>query len=149
MKVGVNLINFGPSANPENLRRWATLSEDLGYHLLMTSDHVAMTPDVQARFPAPFYEPFSTLGWLAGVTRIVESDRRDSVVGFEIESDRGRDIHRDLARAVVTSGWGLLELRPMRISLEQIFLSLTTSEAPTEAPASDARVPAPEEAAHE
>lgn len=69
MKVGVNLINFGPSANPENLRRWATLSEDLGYHLLMTSDHVAMTPDVQARFPAPFYEPFSTLGWLAGVTR--------------------------------------------------------------------------------
>lgn len=69
MKLGVNLINFGPSAKPENLRRWATLSEDLGYHLLMTSDHVAMTPDVQARFPAPFYEPLSTLGWLAGVTR--------------------------------------------------------------------------------
>jgi probable F420-dependent oxidoreductase len=69
MKVGVNLINFGPSAKPENLRRWATLTEDLGYHLLMTSDHVAMTPDVQARFPAPFYEPLSTLGWLAGVTR--------------------------------------------------------------------------------
>ena len=89
------------------------------------------------------------LGRLAGVTRIVESDRRDSVVGFEIESDRGSDIRRDLARAVVTSGWGLLELRPMRISLEQIFLSLTTSEAPTEAPASDARVSAPEEAAHE
>ncbi len=89
------------------------------------------------------------LGRLAGVTRIVESDRRDGVVGFEIESDRGRDIRRDLARAVITSGWGLLELRPMRISLEQIFLSLTTSEAPTEASASDARVPAPEEAAHE
>ena len=69
MKIGVNLINFGPSAKPENLRRWASLSEDLGYHFLMTSDHVAMTPDVQARFPAPFYEPFSTLGWLAGVTR--------------------------------------------------------------------------------
>jgi probable F420-dependent oxidoreductase len=69
MKIGVNLINFGPSANPENLRRWATLSEDLGYHMLMTSDHVAMTPDVQARYPAPLYEPLSTLGWLAGVTR--------------------------------------------------------------------------------
>ena len=35
------------------------------------------------------------------------------------------------ARAVVTSGWGLLELRPMRMSLEDVFLSLTTEEAPT------------------
>ena len=25
-------------------------------------------------------------------------------------------------------GWGLLELRPMRMSLEDIFLSLTTEE---------------------
>ena len=41
----------------------------------------------------------------------------------------GHDIRRDLARAVVTSGWGLLELRPMRMSLEEIFLSLTTDEA--------------------
>ena len=45
----------------------------------------------------------------------------------------GRDVRRELARAVVTSGWGLLELRPMRMSLEDIFLSLTTEEAPNEA----------------
>lgn len=69
MKFGVNLINFGPSAKPENLRRWAELSEDWGYHLLMTSDHIAVTPDVRERYPAPLYEPLSTLGWLAGVTR--------------------------------------------------------------------------------
>jgi len=37
-------------------------------------------------------------------------------------------VRRDLARAVVTSGWGLLELRPMRMSLEEIFLSLTTED---------------------
>jgi len=30
---------------------------------------------------------------------------------------------------VVNRGWGLLELRPMRMSLEDIFLSLTTDEA--------------------
>jgi probable F420-dependent oxidoreductase len=69
MKVGVNLINFGPGASPDSLVRWAQLAETLGYHLLMTSDHVAITPDVQGRYPAPFYEPLSTLGWLAGVTR--------------------------------------------------------------------------------
>jgi ABC-2 type transport system ATP-binding protein len=39
-------------------------------------------------------------------------------------------VRRDLARAVVGAGWGLLELRPTRMSLEEIFLSLTTDESP-------------------
>jgi hypothetical protein len=30
---------------------------------------------------------------------------------------------------VVQRGWGLLELRPMRMSLEEIFLQVTTDEA--------------------
>jgi len=63
-----------------------------------------------------------------GVTRIVEGERRDGAAGFEVESERGRDVRRDLARAIVSNGWGLLELRPMRMSLEEIFLSLTTEE---------------------
>jgi ABC-2 type transport system ATP-binding protein len=41
----------------------------------------------------------------------------------------GRDVRRDLARAVVAGGWGLLEMRPMHMSLEDIFLSLTTDES--------------------
>ena len=69
------------------------------------------------------------LGRVAGVTRVAESDRRDGLVGFEVESERGRDVRRDLARSVVSNGWGLLELRPMRMSLEEIFLSVTTDEA--------------------
>ncbi len=72
MKIGVNLINFGPSAAPKTLTQWVQLAETLGYHLIMTSDHIAITPDVQSRYPAPFYEPFSTLGWLAGITRAIE-----------------------------------------------------------------------------
>ena len=72
MRVGINLINFGPGASPESLARAAELGEALGYHLLMISDHVAITPDVQARYPAPLYDPFTTLGWLAGLTRRVE-----------------------------------------------------------------------------
>ena len=62
------------------------------------------------------------------MTRVVEADRRDGLVGYEVDSESGRDVRRDLARAVVTSGWGLLELRPMRVSLEEMFLSLTTDE---------------------
>jgi len=66
---------------------------------------------------------------VAGVKRVVVSDRRQSLVGYEVESEQGRDIRRELSHAVVSNGWGLLELRPMRMSLEEIFLSLTTEDA--------------------
>ncbi len=59
-----------------------------------------------------------TLASVAGVTRVVEADRRDGIIGFEVDSEQGRDVRRELARAVVSNGLGLLEMRPMRMSLE-------------------------------
>jgi ABC-2 type transport system ATP-binding protein len=70
-----------------------------------------------------------TIASIEGVTRVVAKDHRDGVVGYEVDCEQGRDVRRDLARTVIRSGWGLLELRPMRMSLEEIFLSLTTEEA--------------------
>src|SRR5205809_7507854 len=72
MRIGVNLLNFGPGVSPDSLARWAQLAETLGYHFVMISDHVAMTPEVVARYPAPYYDPFVMLGWLARVTQRVE-----------------------------------------------------------------------------
>jgi len=74
----------------------------------------------------------SALERLPGVTRVAETDRHDGGVGFEIETSRGHDIRRELARVVVNQGWGLLELRSSGMSLEQIFLHLTTEEKPAE-----------------
>jgi ABC-2 type transport system ATP-binding protein len=74
-----------------------------------------------------------TLSTIPGVTRVSVSDRRDGIAGFEVESESGRDVRRDLAATVVGRGWGLLELRPMRMSLEEIFLQVTTEDA-AEAP---------------
>jgi ABC-2 type transport system ATP-binding protein len=74
----------------------------------------------------------STLAAVSGVRRVAEVDRHGAAVGFEVESAAGEDVRRDLARAVVTRGWGLLELRPMRMSLEEIFLHLTTEESQAE-----------------
>ncbi|MER7057747.1 LLM class flavin-dependent oxidoreductase [Streptomyces sp. NPDC000351] len=68
MKIGVNVLNFGPGTDPGVLRNWARTVEGLGFDLLMVSDHIAVTADVAARYPAPFYEPFTTLSWLAGLT---------------------------------------------------------------------------------
>jgi ABC-2 type transport system ATP-binding protein len=70
----------------------------------------------------------TSLGRIPGVTRVAVTDRRDGVLGYEIEGSRDVDVRRDLARAIVTSGWGLLELRPTRVSLEEVFLSLTTED---------------------
>ncbi|MFF2543523.1 LLM class flavin-dependent oxidoreductase [Kitasatospora sp. NPDC058063] len=67
MQLGVNVPNFGPGTDPGVLREWARTAEGLGFDLLMVSDHVAVTPDVAERYPEPFYEPFTTLSWLAGV----------------------------------------------------------------------------------
>ncbi len=75
----------------------------------------------------------SALGRIPGVTRVAESDRRNTQVGYEIDSAQGHDVRRDLARTIVSSGWGLLELRAMRMSLEEIFLSLTTEDVPAPA----------------
>ena len=72
MKFGVNLLNFGPGVSPDSLLRWARFAEAVGYHLVMISDHVAVTADVEERYPAPFYDPFIALSWLAGSTSRVK-----------------------------------------------------------------------------
>ena len=68
MRLGVNVPNFGPGTEPSVLGRWAQTAEGLGFDLLMLSDHIVVTPDVAGQYPAPFYEPFTTLAWLAGLT---------------------------------------------------------------------------------
>ena len=78
----------------------------------------------------------ATLQTIPGVTRVAPADQRAVPGAYEVESARGTDVRREIARAVVTRGWGLLELRPMRMSLEEIFLQVTTEEAPEE-PASE------------
>jgi alkanesulfonate monooxygenase SsuD/methylene tetrahydromethanopterin reductase-like flavin-dependent oxidoreductase (luciferase family) len=70
--MGVNVPNFGPGTAPGLLRRWAQTVEGLGFDLLMISDHIAVTPDVAGQYPPPFYEPFTTLAWLAGLTERIK-----------------------------------------------------------------------------
>ena len=71
------------------------------------------------------------------MTRVArQRTARPASGAFEVESERGTDVRRDLAREIVNRGWGLLELRPMRMSLEEVFLQVTTEEGhpPTRRP---------------
>lgn len=91
---------------------------------------------------APGADVASALTDITGVTRVAAEPGENGLVTVEVDSAQGQDVRRDLAAAVVTRGWGLLELRPMRMSLEDIFLSLTTEDAgagavPAAAPAEE------------
>jgi ABC-2 type transport system ATP-binding protein len=47
---------------------------------------------------------------------------------IEFESMPGKDVRPDVARTVVNGGYDLLEIRPIGISLEDIFMELTRDE---------------------
>jgi probable F420-dependent oxidoreductase len=51
---------------------WALFAEDAGFHTVVVSDHVAPTREVTRVYPPPFYDPFTTLAWLAGRTTSVQ-----------------------------------------------------------------------------
>ena len=69
---------------------------------------------------------------VAGVSRVISKADGQKRTIFEVEGSKDRSIRGDVARAVVESGWDLNELRPAAMSLEEIFLQLTGSEAPAE-----------------
>src|SRR5262249_9478433 len=63
--------------------------------------------------------------------------RNEPTVGavFEVEAESGKDVRAELAAAVVQKGFGLLGLEQVGMSLEDIFLQLTTSDTAAAEPA--------------
>jgi ABC-2 type transport system ATP-binding protein len=70
---------------------------------------------------------------VGGVSRVVFKERRENRSVFEVESRKDRFVRGDLARAVVEAGWDLNEMRPASVSLEEIFLKLTTEPSSDQA----------------
>jgi ABC-2 type transport system ATP-binding protein len=69
---------------------------------------------------------------ISGVSRVIPKADGQKRVIFEVEATKDLGVRGNVARAVVESGWDLNELRPAALSLEEIFLQLTGSEAPAE-----------------
>jgi len=70
---------------------------------------------------------------------------------WRVEADKDDNVSRRLAEVVVTSGWGLYGMQPLGLSLEDIFLKLTSDEAAAEQatdepPEPDVVEPAPSDA---
>jgi ABC-2 type transport system ATP-binding protein len=89
----------------------------------------------------------TALSGIVGVSRVSATPGREGVTEVEVDSERGRDVRRELSAAVVRAGWGLLELRPMRMSLEDIYLSLMTEDDATRPQEAGAAEPKDQEVA--
>ena len=77
----------------------------------------------------PQNEVRERLSQVAGVREVVPGPASNGRCEFSVQMVAGQDARKELSRAVVESGWGLLELRPVGMSLEDIFLQLTTTES--------------------
>jgi ABC-2 type transport system ATP-binding protein len=77
---------------------------------------------VQVRAPAP--DAPDRMRQLEGVTAVEVKGEGQ----YEIACSLDVDQREEIASMVVGEGWGLLELRPVGMSLEEIFLRLTTDE---------------------
>jgi len=74
----------------------------------------------------------STLEAMEGVSRVeVEPVEASGHLSVTVESEQGRDLRSAIAAHVVGQGFDLYELRAVSLSLEDIFLQLTTEEQAT------------------
>jgi ABC-2 type transport system ATP-binding protein len=64
-----------------------------------------------------------------GVVSVHANTAGDGTVSLEVEAEAGRDVRPEVARAVMQKGADLLGLSQVGMSLEDIFIHLTTHEA--------------------
>ena len=84
--------------------------------------------NLQLEVRGPRREVLTSLKKVPRVLNVEATDGRDGRTVFTVACEVGSDVREQLAAAVVGGGWGLLELRPVGMSLEEIFLKLTTTE---------------------
>jgi ABC-2 type transport system ATP-binding protein len=63
-----------------------------------------------------------------GVSSVQAEDSAGGPATYTVECKLDSDLRRELAKIVVSEGWGLLELRGISMSLEDVFINLTTQE---------------------
>ncbi len=70
-----------------------------------------------------------SISLIEGITSVeIAGDENASMLTATIESAQGLDLRSQIASGIVTGGIDLLELRAVSLSLEDIFMQLTTEE---------------------
>jgi ABC-2 type transport system ATP-binding protein len=86
------------------------------------------TSQVQLEVRGPAAEVLPALRALPGVLAVEERPAMDGLLVLTVSTERDSDLRERLAGAVTEHGWGLRELRPQTLTLEEIFLSLVGAD---------------------
>ncbi len=82
---------------------------------------------LQVEVGGPVQQVLAALRRVPGVTEVTHRNQQGRNI-FIVQVQRGRDLRDEISRAVVSNDWSLLSMQLVSMSLEDIFLRLTTHE---------------------
>ncbi len=97
-------------------------------------DELSPVARVQVQIEGPAELVRTSLRALPGVRHVEPREVVDGVGTFVVETDRARDIRRDVVQLVTQQRWGLLELRALGLSLEDLFIRVVAGEEHGDSP---------------
>lgn len=114
------------------INRGKLVADDTPDHLShsMSTDH-----KLTVRIDGPedkVHELLRALPSMQDVRRLGGRER-DGVYEFSIETENNTDVRREMFRRLAERNWPILSLRSSELSLEDIFLSLTSDDGPSPA----------------
>jgi ABC-2 type transport system ATP-binding protein len=102
------------------------------------------TARLQVQVEGPTELVTQSLRAVPGVQRVEARGVVDGVSTFVLEAERARDIRREVAQLVAQQRWGLLELKALDLSLEDVFIRIVAGEEHEEAMTDDVAASAEE-----
>ncbi len=91
------------------------------------STQIRKSDKIRIQLKTPPADAADRLKTLPGVLSAYPEDPSDGPA-FTVECALGRDLRPEIASLAVQQGWGLLELRSLSLSLEDVYLKLTEEE---------------------
>jgi ABC-2 type transport system ATP-binding protein len=91
------------------------------------------TARIQVQVEGPAELVAQSLRALPGVQRVEARGVVDGTGTFVLEADRTRDVRREVAHLAAQQRWGLLELKALDLSLEDVFIRIVAGEEHEEA----------------
>lgn len=86
-------------------------------------------PEVEIQVQGNPEEILKALRILSGVNQVKIIDSKNPLEAkFLIQTEKGEDVRAQIARTIVGKNWGLLELKPRLLTLEEVFVRLVTKE---------------------
>jgi ABC-2 type transport system ATP-binding protein len=82
---------------------------------------------LEVEIGGPVAEVIPVLKAIRGVNDVVHSSRDDRHT-YTIQAESGQDLRDAISQAVISNGWSLRGLQMVGMSLEEVFLRLTTHE---------------------